>query len=95
MTKREEVVKPELGMRVYHDDIYKGKEPMKVVGIREKEVELEGDYSGGTHSVCQKDWLPIKGTFRLRKVCEQHEKYGTCQLPNIHCGHPDCEPYIE
>ena len=34
---------------------------MKVVGIREKEVELEGDYSGGTHAVCQKDWLPLEG----------------------------------
>jgi hypothetical protein len=50
-----------LGMTVYHKDIYWGKESMKVVGIRENEVELEGDYSGGTHNVCQKDWVSIEG----------------------------------
>lgn len=54
-------MKLELGQVVYHEKLYWGKEPMKVVGIREKEVELEGDYSGGTHAVCQKDWLPIEG----------------------------------
>lgn len=51
-----------LGQTVYHEKIYWGREPMKVVGIREKQVELEGDYSGGTHAVCQKDWLPLEGT---------------------------------
>ncbi len=50
-----------LGLTVFHEKIYWGKEPMKIVGIREKEVELEGDYSGGTHGVCQKDWQPIDG----------------------------------
>lgn len=94
MTKKEEVLKPELGMKVFHERIYNGKELMKVVGIRETEVELEGDYSGGTHLVNQKDWLPIKGLFRLRKVCEQIEKFGSCQLHNLHCGYPNCEPYI-
>ena len=54
-------MKIELGMIVYHEDCYNGKEPLKVIGIRENEVELEGDYSGGTHNVCQRDWLPIKG----------------------------------
>ena len=34
---------------------------MEVVGIRKNEVELEGDYSGGTHNVCQKDWQPLEG----------------------------------
>lgn len=50
-----------LGQIVYHKEVYNGKEPLKVVGIREKEVELEGDYSGGTHAVCQKDWLSLEG----------------------------------
>lgn len=53
--------KIELGKIVYHKDIYWGREPMKIVGIRADEVELEGDYSGGTHAVCQKDWMPIEG----------------------------------
>lgn len=69
---------------------------MKIVGIRETEVELEGDFSGGTHNVVQKSWLPIKGLFRLRKVCEHHEQNGagTCPLPNVHCTYPKCEPYM-
>lgn len=56
-----------LGQIVYHERVYKGKEPLKVVGIREKEVELQGDYSGGTHNVCQKDWLPKEGVL-FKKV---------------------------
>jgi hypothetical protein len=54
-------MKLELKQTVFHRDIYDGKEPMKVVGIRETEVELEGDYSGGTHNVCQKSWHSIDG----------------------------------
>lgn len=50
-----------LNQKVYHKKIYNGKELMKIVGIREKEVELEGDWSGGTHNVCQKSWMPISG----------------------------------
>lgn len=50
-----------IGNKVYHKDIYGGKELMEIVGIRKDTVELEGDYSGGTHNVCQKDWLPIEG----------------------------------
>jgi hypothetical protein len=34
-------------------------EVFTVVGIREHELELEGDWSGGTHNVSQKDWVPI------------------------------------
>jgi len=94
MLIRENLESPQLLMEVYHDQIYKGEEKMKIVGIRQSEIELEGDYSGGTHNVVQKSWLPIQGAFRLRKQCEQHEKFGTCTLPNVHCGYPDCEKYI-
>lgn len=34
---------------------------MEVVGIRHNEVELQGDFSGGTHNVCQKDWFSKEG----------------------------------
>ena len=54
-------MKIKLGTTVYHKDIYWGREPMKIVGIRADEVELEGDWSGGTHNVCQRDWVPIEG----------------------------------
>ena len=96
MTKREQVQKPKLGMRVFHEKIYNGKEPMIVVGIRKDQVELEGDYSGGTHNVIEKDWLPLEGTFRVRKVCQEQLFHpGGCQLPNIHCAYPFCESVVE
>ena len=95
MTEKENVSKPNLGMKVFHETIYNGKELMKVVGIRESEAELEGDYSGGTQPVTQKSWLPIGGLFRLIKVCEQVEKFGSCQLHNVHCGFPNCHPYVD
>jgi len=38
---------------------YNHGEVFSVVGIREHELELEGDWSGGTHNVSQKDWVPI------------------------------------
>ncbi len=54
-------MKIELGKTVFHKAIYGGKEQMKIVGIREHEVELEGDYSGGTNCVTQRAWMPIDG----------------------------------
>ena len=81
-------------MLVFHEGLYDGKVQMKIVGIRKHEVELEGDYSGGTHNVTQKSWMPIEGAFRMRAVCQQVERFGSCPLPNVHCSHPDCEPYV-
>jgi hypothetical protein len=34
---------------------------MKIVGIREHQVELEGDFSGGTHHTVGKAWFPKEG----------------------------------
>ena len=62
-----------LGQMVYHKDIYWGREQMKVVGLREKEVELEGDYSGGTNNVCQKDWMPKEGVLFSKEDMERIE----------------------
>ena len=56
-----------IGQTVYHRDVYLHREPLKIVGIRESELELEGDYSGGTHNVIQKQWMPIKGVSRIHK----------------------------
>lgn len=95
IAKKEPVIKPELNMDVFHDSIYGGKELMKVVGIRDKQVELRGDYSGGTNNIIENSWLPIDGTFRIRKVCaEQLNSPNGCQLHNIHWGFPKCEPYL-
>lgn len=58
--------KIEIGDWGTHEHIYNHKEPLKVIGIREHELELQGDYSGGTHNVIQSDWLPREG-FKLKK----------------------------
>lgn len=50
-----------IGQKVRHKDLYGGKETFEIVGIRKDSVELEGDFSGGTHNVLQKDWMSIKG----------------------------------
>lgn len=50
-----------IGQKAKHKDVYNGKEILEVVGIRANEVELEGDFSGGTHAVKQTSWLPKKG----------------------------------
>ena len=55
-----------IGQKVYHADIYNGNELMTIVGMKLGEdnqelVLLEGDYSGGTHNVCQRDWERLSG----------------------------------
>lgn len=50
-----------IGQKVKHKDIYNGKEEFEIVGIRKTEVELEGDFSGGTHKVTQTSWVPKNG----------------------------------
>jgi hypothetical protein len=94
-TKKQKISQPVLGMKVYHKDIYNGNELMEIVGIRKDTIELQGDYSGGTNAIVQADWLPIKGTFKVKKICDRVVKYGTCDLPNVHCGYPGCEPFID
>lgn len=55
----------QLGEKVYHRNVYEHKEPLRIVGILEDKLLLEGDFSGGTHGVTQREWLPIKGTSRI------------------------------
>lgn len=55
-----------IGDVVYHRSVYNHNEPLIIKGITEDKLLLEGDYSGGTHGVSQRDWLPIKGTSRIR-----------------------------
>lgn len=43
-----------LGDKIYHKA---DAAPFEVVGIRKETVEIEGDWSGGTHNVCQKGWV--------------------------------------
>jgi hypothetical protein len=41
-------------------DLYGEGEIFKVVGIRETELELQGDWSGGTHNTHGSSWYPIE-----------------------------------
>jgi hypothetical protein len=43
-----------LGDKVYHSA---DSSPFEVVGIRKTAVEIQGDWSGGTHNVNQKSWV--------------------------------------
>jgi len=70
---------------VYVEGLYHGKEPFKIVGIRENQIELEGDFSGGTHNVCQKDWFDENRVFVISTVCEEQLKPNGCQEHNVHC----------
>lgn len=58
---RIEINELQFNQTVYHKEVYGGMEALKIVGLRLSEVELEGDYSGGTHNVVQKEWLPLSG----------------------------------
>ena len=55
-----------IGDVVYHRSVYEGNEPFKVVGITEDKLLLEGDFSGGTHAVLQRSWLPIEGSSKKK-----------------------------
>ena len=55
----------QIGQTVYHRNVYEHKVPLKIVGILEDKLLLEGDFSGGTHNVIQREWLPVKGTSRI------------------------------
>ena len=57
-----------IGNTFYHKEIYDGKEPMKIVGIRENEIELEGDFSGGTHHTIGRGWFSIIGLFYNKNI---------------------------
>ena len=43
-----------IGCKVTTD--YYENEVFKIVDVREREFLLRGDWSGGTHSVCQESW---------------------------------------
>jgi hypothetical protein len=70
---------------VYIEDVYQGKEPFKVVGIRQNEIELEGDFSGGTHNVCQKDWFKDDKVFIVKELCDKELEPNGCQERNVYC----------
>lgn len=69
---------------VYVDYIYGGHEPFKVVGIREDQLELEGDYSG-MYNIIQKDWIKNENCFLISTVCEEQLKPRGCQIHNVNC----------
>lgn len=70
---------------VYISNVYDGHEPFKIVGIRENEVELEGDFSGGTHNVLQKEWFKDNEVFVVKTVCDEQLKENGCQVHNVNC----------
>lgn len=69
---------------VYVEDVYEGHEPFKIVGIRENQVELEGDYSGvGLDK--SKQWFDDDKVFVVTTVCDEQLKPNGCQVHNVNC----------
>lgn len=62
-----------LGDSVVSPALYNGKEVFKVIGIRATEIEIQGDFSGGTHNVTQSSWFPID---RLQSLEEREGNNG-------------------
>lgn len=58
---------------VYHRDVYDYKEPLKVFGITEDQLLLEGDFSGGTSGIVQRQWMNIDG---VSKIYNYNYKFG-------------------
>lgn len=70
---------------VYVKNLYEGREPFTIVGIRKDEVELEGDYSGGTHNTVGKQWFKNEEVFAVSTVCDEQLKLNGCQVHNVNC----------
>ena len=70
---------------VYVTNIYNGHEPFKIVGIREGEIEIDGDFSGGTHNISQKDWVKDEDVFVVKNICKEQLKATGCQIHNVNC----------
>lgn len=65
-----------------------------------KALEYEkSQCSGNTEVRSYKAWLPIalKSAVPAQELeytsghCEQNKQRGGCQLPNVHCGYPNCD----
>lgn len=56
--------------------------PFAVVGIRKEEIEIQGDFSGGTHNVCQRSWVPLSEVkpFDYSKM----KTYPRTSFPSVH-----------
>ncbi len=59
--------------------------PFKIVGIRENQVLLEGDFSVGTRNVWQTSWVDDEETFVIREVCKEELEPNGCQVHNVNC----------
>ena len=53
--------------------------------LHDVQVELEGDFSGGTHNVCQKDWFDDDKVFVVSTICDEQLKSNGCQVHNVNC----------
>jgi hypothetical protein len=69
---------------VYVEGLYHGHEPFKIVGIRQAQVELEGDYSAMNNTIGT-EWFDNDKVFVVQGVCEEQLKQNGCQVHNLFC----------
>ncbi len=69
---------------VYVEKLYDGREPFKIVGIRENQVEIEGDFSA-MNNIIRQQWFNNDEVFVVSTVCDEQLKPNGCQIHNINC----------
>jgi hypothetical protein len=69
---------------VYVEGLYNGQEPFKIVGVRQYQVEIQGDFSAMNNTIGTM-WIDNKYTFVVKEVCEEQLKPSGCQIHNINC----------
>lgn len=85
---------PYFGMECYHDAL-SPETKVKINGMRESHVELISLETGKQLEFLLGDtWFPKSHIYRKRKECENKRATGNCNLPNVHCRWPDCEPFV-
>ncbi len=67
-------------------------EIFEIIGERKEEIEIQGDFSAGTHGVCQSQWSKktLIKEFPANKICPEKID-GSCPHHNLHCAYPKCE----
>ncbi len=67
-------------------------EVFEIIGERKNEVEIQGDFSAGTHNVCQSQWESKEKIkeFPPNRICKEKIN-GSCPHHNLHCAYPKCE----
>lgn len=75
----------QLGQIVYHKEVYNYREPLKVKGITEDKLLLEGDFSGGMYKTVQSCWMDKRFASTEIAMSDRIEQLGMIKAYNADC----------